>query len=167
GAPQAIKAAEKIYKAYNPIVPFSYEFLDADYDKLYKTEQRSGTLLSIFAGIAIFISCLGLLGLATYTAQVKVKEIGIRKVLGASVTNITAMLSTDFLKLVVLSIVIATPIAWYAMHKWLQDYAYPVTMHWWVFILAGIAALLIAFITISFQAIKAALANPVKSLRSE
>lgn len=167
GAPQAIKAAEKAYKQYNPVVPYSYEFLDADYDNLYRTDTRSGTLFSIFAGIAIFISCLGLLGLATYTAQVKVKEIGIRKVLGASVANITAMLSVDFLKLVLLSIIIATPIAWYAMHKWLQDYAYPVAMHWWVFALAGISALLIAFITISFQAIKSALVNPVKSLRSE
>ncbi|HEX3385983.1 MAG TPA: ABC transporter permease [Mucilaginibacter sp.] len=167
GAPEAIKAAEKAYKQYNPIVPYSYQFLDADYDNLSKSDTRSGTLFSIFACIAIFISCLGLLGLATYTAQVKVKEIGIRKVLGASVTNITSMLSVDFLKLVLLSIVIATPIAWYAMHKWLQDYAYPVKMHWWVFALAGVSALLIAFITISFQAVKAALANPVKSLRSE
>jgi putative ABC transport system permease protein len=167
GAQQAIKAGEKAYKAYNPVLPYSYEFLDADYDNLYKSDTRSGTLFSIFACIAIFISCLGLLGLATYTAQVKVKEIGIRKVLGATVTNITSMLSVDFLKLVLLSIIVATPIAWYAMHKWLQDYAYPVKMHWWVFALAGVSALLIAFITISFQAVKAALANPVKSLRSE
>jgi putative ABC transport system permease protein len=166
-AQRAITAAEHAYKAYNPVVPYSYDFLDADYDALYKSDQRSGTLLSIFAGIAIFISCLGLLGLATYTAQVKVKEISIRKVLGASVANITAMLSTDFLKLVGLSIVIAIPIAWYAMHKWLQDYAYPVKMHWWIFALAGLSAIVIAFATISFQAIKAALANPVKSLRSE
>jgi len=167
GAPQATKAAEKAYKAYNPVVPYSYEFLDANYDALYKTDMRSGTLFSIFAGIAIFISCLGLLGLAAYTAQVKVKEIGIRKVLGASVTNITAMLSADFLKLVVLSIIIATPIGWYAMQKWLQNYAYPVQMHWWVFALAGTSAIVIAFVTISFQAIKAALVNPVRSLRSE
>ncbi len=166
-APKAIKAAERIYKSYNPIIPYSYSFLDADYDSLYKTDQRSGTLFSIFAGIAIFISCLGLLGLAAYTAQVKVKEIGIRKVLGASVANITAMLSADFLKLVLLSMIIASPVAWYAMNKWLQDYAYPVKIQWWVFALAGISALVIAFITISFQAIKAALANPVKSLRSE
>ncbi len=166
-AQRAINAAERVYKAYNPVVPYSYDFLDADYDALYKSDQRSGTLFSIFAGIAIFISCLGLLGLATYTAQVKVKEISIRKVLGASVANITAMLSTNFLKLVGLSIIIATPIAWYAMHKWLQDYAYPVKIHWWIFALAGLSAIIIAFVTISFQAIKAALANPVKSLRSE
>ena len=167
GAPRAIKAAEKAYKQYNAIVPYSYSFLDSDYDALYKTDERAGTLFSIFACIAIFISCLGLLGLATYTAQVKIKEIGIRKVLGASVTNITAMLSTDFLKLVVLSIVIATPIAWYAMRQWLQNYAYPVKIQWWVFALAGVSALAIAFLTISTQAIKAALVNPVKSLRSE
>ncbi|MGN6638702.1 MAG: ABC transporter permease [Mucilaginibacter sp.] len=166
-APKAIQAAERVYKSYNSVVPYSYSFLDADYDALYKSDQRSGTLFSIFAGIAIFISCLGLLGLATYTAQVKVKEIGIRKVLGASVANITGMLSADFLKLVVLSMIIAIPIAWYAMSKWLHDYAYPIKMQWWVFALAGGSALLIAFITISFQAVKAALANPVKSLRSE
>jgi putative ABC transport system permease protein len=166
-APKAIKAAEVAYKEYNPIIPYSYNFLDATYDSLYKTDQRSGTLFGIFASIAIFISCLGLLGLATYTAQVKVKEIGIRKVLGASIANITTMLSADFLKLVVLSVIIASPIAWYAMSKWLQDYAYPIKMQWWMFVAAGISALLIAFVTISFQAIKAALANPVKSLRSE
>ncbi|HVV54348.1 MAG TPA: ABC transporter permease [Mucilaginibacter sp.] len=116
-AAKAIQAAEKAYKAYNPVVPYSYDFLDADYDNLYKTDQRSGTLFSIFAGIAIFISCLGLFGLATYTAQVKVKEIGIRKVLGASVANITAMLSKDFLMLVFISLLIASPLAWYFMHK--------------------------------------------------
>ncbi|MFI5159852.1 MAG: ABC transporter permease [Sphingobacteriales bacterium] len=166
-APNAIKAAERLYKSYNPIIPYSYNFLDADYDNLYKTEQRSGTLFNIFAGIAIFISCLGLLGLATYTAQVKVKEIGIRKVLGASVINITSMLSKDFLVLVLISLCIASPIAWYAMTKWLQDYANRTNIQWWVFVLAGASALLIAFITISFQSVKAALANPVKSLRSE
>jgi len=166
-APKAIKAAEAAYKHYNTIVPYSYSFLDSDYDALYKTDERAGTLFSIFAGIAIFISCLGLLGLATYTAQVKIKEIGIRKVLGASVSNITTMLSADFLKLVIISIVVASPIAWYAMHQWLQNYAYPVKIEWWVFALAGVSALVIAFLTISSQAIKAALVNPVKSLRSE
>jgi putative ABC transport system permease protein len=167
GAAQAINAAKSQWKKYNAGFPFDYKFMDDEYDKLYKSDERSGSLLSIFAGIAIFISCLGLLGLATYTAQVKVKEIGIRKVLGASVFNITTMLSKDFLALVLLSLVIATPIAWYAMTKWLQDYQYRIGIQWWVFILAGASAILIAFITISFQAIKAALANPVKSLRSE
>jgi putative ABC transport system permease protein len=156
-----------VWKKYNAAFPFDYTFLDDDYDRMYKADQRSGTLFSIFAGIAIFISCLGLFGLATYTAQVKVKEIGIRKVLGASVANITSMLSKDFLTLVIISLIIASPIAWYLMNKWLQDYVYRIQIQWWVFALAGIAALLIAFITISYQAIKAALTNPVKSLRSE
>jgi putative ABC transport system permease protein len=166
-APKALKTVENIWKRYNPNFPFSYTFLDQTYDELYKSDQRSGTLFSLFAGIAILISCLGLFGLATYTAQVKVKEIGIRKVLGASIANITAMLSKDFLILIILAIAIATPIAWYAMNKWLQDFVYRATIQWWIFAIAGIAAVFIALATISFQAIKAALANPVKSLRSE
>jgi putative ABC transport system permease protein len=163
----AIQSLQKLWKQYNPAFPLDYSFLDEDYDRLYKSDQRSGVLFSAFAAIAILISCLGLFGLATYTAQVKIKEIGIRKVLGASVLNITIMLSKDFLWLVVISLIIASPIAGYAMNKWLQDYAYRIHMQWWMFALAGISAILIAFITISFQAIKAALANPVKSLRSE
>jgi putative ABC transport system permease protein len=166
-APKALKTVEKVWTRYNPNFPFSYTFLDQTYEELYKSDQRSGTLFSVFAGIAILISCLGLFGLATYTAQVKVKEIGIRKVLGASIANITAMLSKDFLILIILAIVIATPIAWYAMNKWLQDFVYRATIQWWIFAIAGIAAVFIALATISFQAIKAALANPVKSLRSE
>jgi putative ABC transport system permease protein len=166
-APAAVEAAKRTWKKYNADFPFEYTFMDEKYNNLYKTEQRSGTLFSVFAGIAIFISCLGLFGLATYTAQVKVKEIGIRKVLGASVLNITTMLSKDFLVLVIVSLVIACPIAWYAMSKWLQDYVYRIHIEWWVFALAGVSAILIAFATISFQAIRAALANPVNSLRSE
>jgi len=163
----AIAAAQKVFKQYNPGFPMDYDFLDDDYNNLYKADQQSGTLFSWFAGIAILVSCLGLFGLATYTAQVKVKEIGIRKVLGASVASITGMLSKDFLVLVALSIVIAAPIAWYAMNKWLQGFVYRVDVQWWIFVLAGLIALIIAFITISFQAVKAAIANPVKSLRSE
>jgi len=166
-APHAISTVQQEWKKYNPDFPFDYSFMDEVYNNMYKSDQRSGTLFNIFAAIAIMISCLGLFGLATYTAQVKVKEIGIRKVLGASVANITAMLSKDFLVLVIISILIASPIAWYAMNKWLQDYVYRIHIQWWVFALAGSAAVLIAFITISFQAIKAAMANPVKSLRSE
>jgi len=166
-APKAIKAVQTIWSRYNPNFPFDYTFLDQTYDKLYKSDERTGTLFSVFAMIAIMISCLGLFGLATYTAQVRVKEIGIRKVLGATVTNITAMLSKDFIMLVVLAIVIATPIAWYAMNKWLQVFVYRATIEWWIFALAGLTAILIALITISFQSIRAALANPVKSLRSE
>ena len=166
-APKAIAAVQKTWKQYNPAFPLDFTFLDETFNEMYKADQRSGTLFSWFTGIAILISCLGLFGLATYTAQVKVKEIGIRKVLGASVANITTMLSKDFLVLVVVSIVIATPIAWYAMNKWLQAFAYRIEIQWWIFALAGVLAVVIAFITISFQAIKAAIANPVKSLRSE
>ncbi|WP_295798789.1 FtsX-like permease family protein [Mucilaginibacter sp.] len=166
-APKALKTVENTWKRYNPNFPFTYTFLDQTYDSLYKSDQRTGTLFNVFAGIAILISCLGLFGLATYTAQVKVKEIGIRKVLGASIANITTMLSRDFLTLIVLAILIASPIAWYAMNKWLQDFVYRAPIQWWIFAVAGIAAILIALITISYQSIKAALANPVKSLRSE
>lgn len=166
-APKAIKAVQTVWERYNPGFPFDYTFLDQKFDQMYRSDQRTGTLFNVFACIAILISCLGLFGLATYTAQVKVKEIGIRKVLGASVANITTMLSKDFLALVVLAIAIATPIAWYAMSKWLQDFVYRATIEWWTFAIAGIVAVLIAFITISFQSIKAALANPVRSLRSE
>jgi len=166
-APKALKTVENTWKRYNPNFPFTYTFLDQTYEALYKSDQRTGTLFNVFAGIAILISCLGLFGLAAYTAQVKVKEIGIRKVLGASIANITTMLSRDFLTLIVLAILIASPIAWYAMNKWLQDFVYRATIQWWIFAVAGMAAILIALITISYQSIKAALANPVKSLRSE
>jgi putative ABC transport system permease protein len=166
-AQDAIAAVEKQYKKYAGDVPFSYQFLDKSFEAQYKTDQRTGMLFNVFAGIAIFISCLGLFGLATYTAQVKTKEIGIRKVLGASVAGIVELLSKDFLKLVIIAIVIATPVAWWAINKWLEGFAYRTNISWWVFVIAGILALLIALVTISFQAIKAALTNPVKSLRSE
>lgn len=166
-APKAIQAAETQFKHYNGEFPFSYVFLDDIFNNLYKGEQREGTLFTDFAAIAIFISCLGLLGLAAYTAQVRTREIGVRKVLGASVSNLVSLLTKDFLKLVLLSIVIASPVAWYFMHKWLQDFAYKISINWWVFALAGGMSIIIAFITISFQAIKAALTNPVKTLRSE
>lgn len=162
-----VGSVQRMWKKYNADFPFDYDFMDQLYDSMYKSDLRSGTLFSVFAGIAIFISCLGLFGLATYTAQVKIKEIGIRKVLGASVANITMMLSKDFLSLIVISLVIASPVAWYLMNKWLQDYVYRIHIQWWVFVLAGLTAILMAFITISYQAIKAALTNPVKSLRSE
>jgi ABC-type antimicrobial peptide transport system permease subunit len=168
GAQQAIAAVEKQYKKYADITsPFNYKFLDESFDEMYKSETRAGLLFTIFAGIAIFISCLGLFGLATYTAQVKTKEIGIRKVLGASVQSIVKLISLDFLKLVVISILIAIPIAWMAMSKWLQDFEYKANLSWWIFFVSGIISLLIAFITISFQSIKAAMANPVKSIKTE
>jgi putative ABC transport system permease protein len=165
--PYAIKAVQKYWQQYNSNFPFEYNFLDDEYNNLYKSEQQTGTLFNIFACIAVLISCLGLFGLATYTAQVRIKEIGIRKVLGAGVINITTMLSKDFLMLVIIAITIASPIAWYFMNQWLQGYAYKVPMQWWIIVIAGLIAILIAFATIGFQAIKAALANPVKSLRSE
>ncbi|HWB25704.1 MAG TPA: ABC transporter permease [Chitinophagaceae bacterium] len=166
-APKAIAAAEAQWKKYNAGFPFSYNFLDDTFNRMYRGEERTGLLFNVFAGIAIFISCLGLFGLAAYTAQVRTREIGVRKVLGASVTGIIRLLATDFVKLVLIAIVIATPVAWYAMNTWLQGFAYKINMGWAVFALAGIIAIAIAFITISFQAVKAALANPVKSLRTE
>ena len=166
-AQQAIAAAEKQYKKYAVDVPFRYTFLDKSFEAQYKSDQRAGILFNVFAGIAIFISCLGLFGLATYTAQVKTKEIGIRKVLGASISGIVTLISKDFLKLVIIAIVIATPVAWFVMNKWLQGFAYRVNISWWIFASAGILATLIALLTISYQAIKASLANPVESLRTE
>jgi putative ABC transport system permease protein len=166
-APKAIAAAGRQFKQYNGEYPFVYNFLDNMFDNLYQGEQREGTLFTDFAVIAIFISCLGLLGLAAYTAQVRTREIGVRKVLGASVSSIVQLLANDFIKLVLIAIVIAVPVAWYFMYKWLQDFAYKINISWSVFVLAGVMAIIIAFITISFQAIKAAVANPVKSLRSE
>ena len=148
-------------------VPFDYTFMDDSYDRMYKSDQRTGQLFNLFAIIAIVISCLGLFGLATYSAQVRVKEIGIRKTLGASALNITTMLSKDFLSLVMLAILIASPVAWWAMHKWLMDFAYHTSISVWIFIVTAFGALGISIITVSFQAIRAAVANPVKSLRTE
>jgi len=147
--------------------PFTYSFMDEDFNHLYQSEQRTGKIFITFTFFAILIACLGLFGLITYAAEQRTKEIGIHKVLGATVVNVTALLSKDFIKLVFISIFIASPIAWFAMEKWLQSFAYRTNISWWVFTLAALMALVIALVTISFQAIKAALANPVKSLRSE
>jgi putative ABC transport system permease protein len=163
----AIAAVKKIWKIYNPEYPFEYHFLDEANSKMYTTDQRTGSLFRVFAFIAIFISCLGLFGLMTYTAQLKTREIGIRKVLGATVSSLTGLLAKEFISLVLLAIVLATPVGWYFMDRWLQDFAYRISIGWWIFPLAGAIALLIAVLTISFQAIKAALANPVKNLRTE
>ena len=165
--PATISAVERKWKSLIPNRPFSYFFLDEFFDKQYRAEERFGKLFLNFAILAIFISCLGLLGLASYSTLQRTKEIGIRKVLGASVSNIVNLLSRDFLKLVAISSIIAFPVAWYAMNKWLQDFAYRIGMSWWVFLMAAILATLIALFTISFQAIRAAIANPVKSLRTE
>ena len=165
--PATIAAIENKWKMLIPKRPFSYYFLDEFFDKQYRAEDRFGNLFLNFAILAIFISCLGLLGLASYSTMQRVKEIGIRKVMGASVTNILNLLSKEFIKLVAISFLIATPITWYFMHQWLQGFAYRTNIQWWVFALAGILALVIAIATISFQAIRAAVANPVKSLRTE
>jgi len=155
------------WKSFSPSQQFNYSFMDEDFDAAYRSEQRVGQIFISFSTLAIVIACLGLFGLAAYAAEQRNKEIGIRKVLGASVSAIVGMLSMDFVKLVFISILISSPIAWIVMNKWLQDFAYRVNMHWWILGIAGSVAILIAFITISFQSIKAALANPVKSLRSE
>jgi len=166
-APKVIAALEKQFKQYNGDFPFGYTFLDDVFDNMYRSEQREGTLFTWFASIAIFISCLGLFGLAAYTAQARTREIGVRKVLGAGISRIIGLLATDFIKLVLISILIATPVAWWAMNRWLQDFAYRIHVSWWTFISAGMIAAFIAVATISFQSIKAALANPVDSLRSQ
>jgi putative ABC transport system permease protein len=163
----ALTKTGAIVKADYPGYPFEYQFIDSDFKQLFKTETLTGTLAGVFASLAIFISCLGLFGLAAYTAERRIKEIGIRKVLGASVSGLAGLLSKDFLKLVGISCVIAFPFALWGVNKWLQAYQYRVNIDWWVFAVAGITALLIALATVSFQAIKAALMNPVKSLRSE
>ena len=163
----AIAAASRVWKETFPDEPFSYDFLDDRYNDLYKVEQQSSLLISLFAGIAILVSALGLLGLAAFAAEQKVKEIGIRKVLGASIQHIVSLLSVDFIKMVLVASLIAIPIAWWAMNKWLQGFAYRISLSWWVFAGAAGIALLIALITVSFQSIRAAIANPVKSLRSE
>ncbi len=162
-----IAKAQTIFKKYNPEYPFEYQFIDDEYANKFKSEQRTGSLAAIFAGLTIFISCLGLFGLATYMAENRIKEIGVRKVLGASVGGITTLLSKDFLKLVMLSFLIASPVAWWMMHKWLQDYPYHVNIQWQVFAFAALLSFLISVVTVSYQAIKAAIANPVKSLRTE
>jgi putative ABC transport system permease protein len=158
---------KKRWGSYNTGEPFTYAFMDDLYSKTYSAEEKTGTILNIFSVLTIFVACLGLFGLATYAAEQRTKEIGIRKVLGASVTQVTQMLSKEFLKLVLVASLIAFPAAWWAMNKWLQSFAYRITVSWWVFIVAAAVALLIALITVSFQAIKAATANPVISLRSE
>jgi putative ABC transport system permease protein len=157
--------AEKIFRQYNPQYPFEYIFADESYGAKFKEEQRIGTLAALFAGLTIFISCLGLFGLATYMAENRIKEIGIRKTLGASVSGITALLAKDFIKLVLAAFIVASPVAWFSMNKWLEGYNYKIDIGWQVFALSGLLALLIAIVTVSYQSIKAAVANPVQSLR--
>ncbi|MDX5444416.1 MAG: ABC transporter permease, partial [Hymenobacteraceae bacterium] len=164
---EAIAVLEKTLQKHNPAFPVDYKFLDEQFDKMYTTEAIIVKLTNYFAAIAIFISCMGLFGLALFTAEQRTKEIGIRKVLGASVSGIVFMLSKDFLKLVFLANLVALPLSWYLMTSWLSDYAYRTELSWWIFITALLATLLIAMLTLSFHAVKTAIANPVKSLRTE
>ena len=164
---KTISEVQKAWTKAFPGNPFEYFFLDEYFNKQYQSERKFGKLFTGFAILAVIIGCLGLFGLSAYTASQRIKEIGIRKVLGASVMDVTSMLSKDFLKLVIISIVIATPIAWFVMNSWLKDFSYRIDIGWWVFAVAGLSALVIAMLTVSYQAIKAAMANPVKSLRSE
>jgi ABC-type antimicrobial peptide transport system permease subunit len=163
----SIAKAEQIFKKYNPQYPFDYVFADESYAQKFAEEQRTGKLAGLFAGLSIFISCLGLFGLAAYMAEQRTKEIGIRKVLGASVQSVVALMSKDFVTLVLISVIIASPVAWLFMNQWLQNYTYRINISWWIFGAAGLIAVAIALATVSFQAIKAATANPVKSLRAK
>ena len=162
-----LASAEKIFKKYNPSYPFEYHFIDEEYAKKFEDEKLTATLAGLFSGLTIFISCLGLFGLATYMAENRMKEVGVRKILGASISGIAALLSKDFLKLVFVAILIASPLAWYFMNSWLSGFNYRIQISWTVFAMAGAASILIALITVSFQAVRAAVANPVTSLRSE
>ena len=164
---QALAGLEKLSKEINPKFPFTYQFSDLEFAKLYKSEAVVSRLSDCFAFLAIFISCLGLFGLATFTAAQRTKEIGVRKVLGASVPGIVAMFSGSFVRLVGIAMFIAFPVAWFAMHKWLEHFAYKINIEWRVFALAGLITVVIALITVSYQSVKAALSNPVQSLRTE
>jgi putative ABC transport system permease protein len=162
-----LQTLEAKWNEFAPGHPFSYSFMDERFESMYNSERRIRTIFGVFSGLAIFIACLGLFGLATFVAEQRTKEIGIRKVLGASVPDLVGLLSKDFARLVVIAFVVAAPVAWYVMQQWLQDFEYRVTLGWQTFAIAGVMALGIALLTVSFQAVKAALANPVKSLRSE
>ncbi|GGM92112.1 ABC transporter permease [Dyadobacter beijingensis] len=162
-----LASMKRNWDGFRTDMPFSYTFLDERFNETYKAEQKTGQILGTFAGLTIFVACLGLFGLATFTAEQRTKEIGVRKVLGASVAGIIALLSKDFLKLVVIALLIATPAAWWLMDKWLQEFAYKINISWWVFTTAGLLSTLVALLTISYQSVKAALMNPVQSLRSE
>jgi putative ABC transport system permease protein len=163
----AIQHIEQIWKSRVPERPFSYKFLDDDYDAMYRSEQRTAGVFTTFSALAIMLACLGLFAVTAYAVVQRTKEIGIRKVLGATIPNIVTLISKDFLGLVIIATIIASPIAWFMAHSWLEDFAYRINIQWWIFIVAGAASLLVAAVTVSIQAIKAALANPVKSLKSE
>ena len=162
-----IASVKEDYNRAAPGYPFEYSFLDQKFDEMYKTDIRQQTLLSVFSALAIFIACLGLFGLASFTAAKRLKEIGVRKVLGSSILNIVLLLSKDLLKPVLLATIIAIPVGYYFMGKWLQSFAYNTSLRWWIFLLAALVTIVIALVTVSFKAIRAAMANPVKSLRTE
>jgi hypothetical protein len=166
-AHEAIQKIETVCKAYSPSAPFAFQFTDEAYARKFSNEERIGKLASLFAILAIIISCLGLFGMATFTAEQRIREIGVRKVLGASVFSLWRLLSRDFIFLVIISLCIATPVAYYFMGNWLQQYEYRTAMPWWVFGAAGAGAILITLLTVSYQSIKAALMNPTKSLKTE
>jgi putative ABC transport system permease protein len=162
-----LASLKKHWSAFGTGEPFRYSFLNESYQATYEAELKTGQIMAVFAGLTVFVACLGLFGLAAFTAERRTKEIGVRKVLGASVTSIVTLLSRDFLKPVAIAIALASPVAWYAMHRWLEDFAYRTAIDWWVFVVAGLAAVAIALLTVSYQSVKAALTNPVKSLRNE
>jgi putative ABC transport system permease protein len=164
---EGLAKVESVFNKYNPAAPFEYKFTDEEYARKFEDEKRIGNLSTFFAILAVFISCLGLFGLASFVAEQRTKEIGVRKVLGASVFNLWRMLSKDFVGLVIISCAIAIPVAWYFLHQWLLKYPYRTDISGWIFILAGVGAMAITLITVSYQAIKAAMMNPVTSLRSE
>lgn len=166
-AAEAIAAARDAWSAFNPGQPFEYHFLDETFDRLYRNEEKSAALFRVLAALAVFISCLGLFGLAVFSTERRTKEIGVRKVMGAGLAGLISLLTRDFLKLVLIALVIAVPVAWFLMSRWLQDFAYRIDIRWWVFALAGFLVLATAFLTVGFQSLKAALANPVGSLRNE
>jgi putative ABC transport system permease protein len=165
--PATLQALQTLWKDRVPTMPFTYRFLDDNYNSMYQSEQKTAAMFSTFSSLAILLACMGLFALSAFATVQRTKEIGIRKVLGANVAGIVALIAKDFLKLTLIAVVIATPLAWYFMNQWLQYFAYRISIHAWVFIAAGGAAVIIAFITVSLQSIKAALANPVNSLRSE
>jgi ABC-type antimicrobial peptide transport system permease subunit len=166
-AGEALPKIEAVFKKIIPTAPFDYQFADDEYAKKFAAEERIGKLATFFATLAIFISCLGLFGLASFMAEQRTKEIGVRKVLGASIMDLWLLLSKDFVRLVLISFIVAVPIAWYAMNTWLENFAYRIAISWWIFALTGVGAMFIALFTVSWQSVKAALVNPVKSLRNE
>jgi putative ABC transport system permease protein len=163
----ALNKITTVFKRYNPASPFDFKFVDEEYARKFSDEQRMGDIAFVFASLAIFISCLGLFGMASFMAEQRIKEIGVRKVLGATVLSLWQLLSKDFVALVFISWFIATPVSYYFMHHWLQGYQYRTGITWWIFAAAAAGAMIITLVTVSYQSIKAALANPVKSLRSE